>query len=545
MTRVRFVSFSFLIFIFASSTLFGQSSAIFSAAITYNYPVTRIAVADVNGDGKPDVLVVNPCGASSNCTAGDGTSGSAGVLLGNGDGTFQAEVAYGSGGSVPLSVAVGDVNGDGKPDLLVANECASSSCANGVVAVLLGNGDGTFQTATAYSSGGTGASTIAVSDLRGDGKLDVVVTNYGCTQSICPGSVAVLLGNGDGTFQTAVSYGSGGYIAESMAVADVNGDGKPDLLVANDCQSINSCDPSNPGLDGPGSVGVLLGNGDGTFQTAIAYSSGGSFAVSVAVADVNGDRKPDLLVTNQCALSCTVNGVRNGEGFVDVLLGNGDGTFQTAVSHDSGGLDASSVTVADVNGDGKPDLVVGNQCALGSGCVNVGGVGVLLGNGDGTFQAAVEYNTDGNGISSSVVVADVTGNGKPDLLVADDAVAVLLNISQYFHVTISGSPQQPLTKNSSGDFVALVTITNTGNVTITSAQVTIAGTTLGSASLLAAPPPIKNLAPGASAVVTLTFPDPAALSKATTAPLKVSGTYAVPAVPLSGNWALSFRSVTL
>jgi FG-GAP-like repeat len=150
---------------------------------------------------------------------------------------FAPAVVYGSGGYSATSVA--DVNGDGKPDLVVTNQWAiSSTCAahqgftNGVVSVLLGNGDGTFQTAVAYDSGGYAASSVAVADVNGDGKPDLIVTITGCEgSSNCPGptngTVNVLLGNGDGTFQTAVAYGSGGGgSATSVAVADVNGDGK-------------------------------------------------------------------------------------------------------------------------------------------------------------------------------------------------------------------------------------------------------------------------------------------------------------------------------
>ncbi|MGA8153356.1 MAG: FG-GAP-like repeat-containing protein [Terriglobales bacterium] len=174
-----------------------------------------------------------------------------GVLLGNGNGTFQAAITYSSGGQDPTSIAAVDVNGDGKPDLLVANACVSvGSCANGVIGVLLGNGDGTFETPVTYGSGYQPLS-VAVADVNGDGKQDAVVANFSATCNNCSnGGVSVLLGNGDGTSQTAVSYGSGGLDAYGAAVADVNGDGKPDLLVANFCEITSPCTS--------GIVGVLL-----------------------------------------------------------------------------------------------------------------------------------------------------------------------------------------------------------------------------------------------------------------------------------------------
>jgi len=153
-------------------------------------------------------------------------------------------------------------------------------------------------------------------------------------------------------------------------------------MVANaECANGNNC-------NGEGVVSVLLGNGDGTFQTAVNYGTVGAYAQSVAVADVNGDGKPDLLVANRCA----DNGCANQNGSVAVLLGNGDGAFQTAVTYDSGGLGAYPVAVADVNGDGKLDLVVAN---VHNSSGNIGSVGVLLGNGDGTFQTAVTYRSGG------------------------------------------------------------------------------------------------------------------------------------------------------
>jgi len=263
------------------------SSLSFLPAVAYDSGgdiVYSVAVADVNGDGKPDLVVANLCAKSSNSNCAHGlVNGSVGVLLGNGDGTFRPAVTYSSTGLQALSVAVADVNGDGKPDLIVANRYAcANTCPDGTVVVRIGNGDGTFQSAVAYDSGGGGTWSVAVKDVNGDGKLDVVVANNDSN------SVAVLLGRGDGTFEPPVSYSSGGTQPFSVAVADVNGDGKPDLLVANCAGS--GC--------ASGSVGVLLGKGDGTFEPAVSYSSGGTQAVSVAVADVNGDGKPDLLVAN-------------------------------------------------------------------------------------------------------------------------------------------------------------------------------------------------------------------------------------------------------
>jgi hypothetical protein len=211
---------------------------------TGGYTDTSVVIADLNGDGRPDLVVVNQC-----ISAGDCSSGTVGILLGKGDGTFQPAVTYNSG-YFSRGVAVADVNGDGKKDLVVANSCvAVNNCSNGTIDVLLGNGDGTFAPAVSYNSGTGQTLAVAIGDVNGDGRPDVVVANLGS-------GMAVLLGNGDGTFRAPVAYETGGD-NDAVAVADVNGDGKLDVLIGDQI-----------------TVNVLLGNGDGTFQPEVAYPCG-------------------------------------------------------------------------------------------------------------------------------------------------------------------------------------------------------------------------------------------------------------------------------
>ncbi len=338
----------------AQSYLFGKAD--FSVG---DNPIAT-AIGDFNGDGTTDIAVLN---------TGDDTVS---VLLGRPDGTFAPQVTYGTGKG-PLAIAVGDFDGDGNLDLAVtvgdckANMVGGPTCDVRIVGVLMGNGDGSFRPHVDYATG-TQPSAVAVGDFNGDSKLDLAVAN---TQD---NTVSVLLGNGDGTFQNQTTYPTVNS-PQSVIVADFNADEKMDLAV------------------GGGGVSILLGNGDGTFQKAL-FRSGGEPLVA---ADFNKDGKLDLYAGG------------------DVLLGNGDGTFVLYSSYGNG----VAVAAADLNHDGNPDLVI-TQGGVATNDFSGATVTVLLGNGDGTFQTGVQY---GIGVlPDSVVVADFNGDGQPDVATTEPAV---------------------------------------------------------------------------------------------------------------------------
>ena len=364
--------------------------ASFGAVATYstgsnstgsNQPV-GIAVADINGDNKPDLITAHF------------SSSTVEVLLGTGAGGFGSITTFSAGSSSnPDDLAVADVNGDGKLDIVTAN---GSGLGAGV---LLGTGTGSFGPATIFStSTSNGANRITVADVNGDGKPDILTTDTDAANS----TAKVLLGTGTGSFGPPMIFSLGtSSIPVDIVVADVNGDSKPDILTANNLI---------------GTVGVLLGTGTGTFGTMAAFSVGtGSRPNGLSVADVNGDGKPDVLTAN------------GNTGTVAVLLGTGTGGFGTANTYFISGSGVPyAVAVADVNGDGKPDLLTANYGA--------NTAGVLLGTSTGSFGAVTTFNTGSNSQPAAIAVADVNGDRRPDLLTANtgtNTLGVLLNTGTY------------------------------------------------------------------------------------------------------------------
>lgn len=286
---------------------------------------------------------------------------------------FSSPISYAAGIN-PVAIVTGDFNGDGKLDLAVANQGDGTTTNPGSVSILLGKGDGTFQPAVNYPAGQS-PNSIAVADFNGDGKLDLAVANQGIALAAIDGSVSILLGKGDGTFQAAVDYAAG-KIPSSIAAGDFNSDGKPDLAVVN-APNYQTAPQIN------GNLSILLNVGDGTFQPAVDYQPCPS-PDSVFVADLNHDGNLDVIAMTSSSI-----------GPSGILLGNGDGTFQSPLPFSAGGQGV----LGDFNRDGNLDLVLYAN--------------ILLGNGDGTFQPAVALGL--NFRSNVAVSADFNRDGKPDL----------------------------------------------------------------------------------------------------------------------------------
>jgi hypothetical protein len=381
-------------------------------AVTNVYPA-GVSVRLGNGDGTFQTPVENPVGSQPDCiVAGDFTGNgrsdlavgssstkTVSILLGNGDGTFQPQVTYALGGGLRrLALVAGDFNGDGRTDLAVSD-------GNGIE-MLLGNGDGTFQPARTVAPGVSGL--MVAGDFAGDGHLDLAVagTSEDAAGNFTFQGVWVLLGNGDGTFQPPVNHAVG-FGPLAMVAGYFTGDGHIGLAVAG-----SNYDPATGNTTYE--LSMLLGNGDGTFQPPVA-SALDTFPEGMAAGDFNGDGHTDLAVVSP--------GTYGYGGTVSVLLGNGDGTFQPPVRYvNAVGFSPYSIVAGEFTGDGHLDLAVSDMDPSSAGVASV-----LLGNGDGTFQPQVAYTL--GQFPMAIVPCDLAGDGHTDLAVAnggDSTVSVLL-----------------------------------------------------------------------------------------------------------------------
>jgi len=359
-----------------------------------DYPVGQqphaVLVYDFNGDGKPDIAVLNLGGTSS--STGEG---SVSILLGNGDGTFQTAKNFDVGGVNPTTFAVADFNGDGKLDLAIGGLQASvqPTCEASIVNVLFGNGDGTFQPPQQAVTANLLSNLVTAGDVNGDGKADIVIYKFFANSCQAEG-ISVFLGNGDGTFQSERQISGNPF--------DINGDGIPDLF------------------DIGNGLKVFMGQGNGVYKPLVSgpEANVGFFIVG----DFNTDQKQDQVFDDFVCkgIFCP----QGGASYVGIALGNGNGTFQTAKLFPPGGYPYPArimdIGLADFNGDGKLDVALSGP----RGSI----IDVLLGKGDGTLPILLSFDP-GSG-EDTFLIADLNNDGKPDIVTAnlnDQTISVVLN----------------------------------------------------------------------------------------------------------------------
>lgn len=411
------------------TVFFGNGDGTFrlAAEIPASMDAWDLVTADFNHDGIPDLATLSP------------ESGTVSIFLGKGDGTFsEHDVAI---GLRPNSLITGDFNGDGIPDLAAAYCCDGDFGSGGKIYILFGNGDGTFQAASPVPA--FGPRHIASGDLNGDGLTDIVVSEAGC-HTPCY-DVFLLLSNGDGSFRYLSVSGLDGAPGKAL-IGDFNSDGLPDIAIGYSANGANgvaialgrgdgtfsaiihspagyapliltSADFNGDGIadlvtgNSNGSLTMLLGLGDGSFESRHRYPLTQTCCWSFAAADFNGDGVPDIALVDQ-------RGSLSYSNSLFLLIGNGHGTFQTAQDTGVDPKGSMSLITADFNGDGIPDLAVGNIL------VAHRGVYILLGNGDGSFREPI--TADASLFAQHLVAADFNGDGIPDLAVATSSRLVIL-----------------------------------------------------------------------------------------------------------------------
>lgn len=400
----------------------GRGDGTFQTNQAYGWGITgfgdNLVTADFNGDGFPDVAF-SWAHSTSYMPA-------FGVMLGSSHGALAAPtyVTYLSStcNSYPEWIATGDVNGDSKADIVATMyNYQNTGCPINEVAVFTGLGTGKFKAPVFYSTGASAQSKdVFLADVNGDGHPDIVISN-------ADGTISVLLNKGNGTFGTATLIGSVAALSpylNSLAIADFNGDGKLDIAAAS----------YYPGSYN-NNVYILLGKGDGTFQAPITVAAAPQYSYTNALAtgDFNKDGKTDLLVTlgpSQCSSSY------HGAAAYAFLQGHGDGTFTASSPVCTGGDYPLYPVVGDFNGDGKLDAFIPMLEEYGT----VSGPVLLQGNGDGAFDRIGEFYVGAT--SHAAVVADFNGDGMTDIAVLNDDDFAVANLISF--VTVMTNSTQPV-----------------------------------------------------------------------------------------------------
>lgn len=401
---------------------------------------TQVSAADVNGDGRADLIVVNRGGD----TAVVLSRGARLLAAGRNYPTGTVDPANALYGRPLAAIAIGDLTGDGKPDVLVSptlpddagmrilpnlgagilgapvNSDVAVSFNPGVMEIVDLNGDGkadvvngdiypcvslnagagTFMPPSCYTDTSAERTlAVAIGDVNGDGQPDLV--------SVRAGTIRVLTNAGSGTFADSARIRAPSLSVWAAKLADLNGDGRPDLVLAN-----------GGSLGRTGSVDVLSNDANGRFTSWLSMSAGSS-PHALAMADFDGDGRLDIAVANVSNSLCS-----GAQGTIDVMLASANGGFRPLVRYGHGGY--AAIAAIDTNGDGAPDLVALDELDNFD-TIQMSSLNVLVNDGHGRFRAPVLYATGGT--APSMAIGDLDGDGRPDFAIASSrgTVSVLLN----------------------------------------------------------------------------------------------------------------------